>query len=80
MEDIFVNYIEMPATVRSFVIMNSDSTYTIILNSKLSHEQNIISYWHEIDHIRNGDYDKRCSADMIEIAAHKQIGECHLLL
>ena len=70
MEDIFVNYTEMPTTVRSFVIVNSDSTYTIILNSKLSHEQNIISYWHEIDHIRNGDYEKKCSVDLIEITAH----------
>ena len=65
-----MNYTEMPATVRSFVIVNSDSTYTIILNSKLSHEQNIISYWHEIDHIRNGDYEKKCSVDLIEITAH----------
>ncbi len=65
-----MNYTEMPATVRSFVIANSDSTYTIILNSKLSHEQNIISYWHEIDHIRNGDYEKKCSVDLIEITAH----------
>lgn len=69
-----MNYTEMPATVRSFVIVNSDSTYTIILNSKLSHEQNIISYWHEIDHIRNGDYDKKCSSDLIEIVAHKEKG------
>lgn len=69
-----MNYIEMPATVRSFVIVNSDSTYTIILNSKLSHEQNITSYWHEIDHIKNGDYDKKCSADLIEIVAHKEKG------
>lgn len=65
-----MNYTEMPTTVRSFVIVNSDSTYTIILNSKLSHEQNIISYWHEIDHIRNGDYEKKCSVDLIEITAH----------
>ena len=65
-----MNYTEMPTTVRSFVIVNSDSTYTIILNSKLSHEQNIISYWHEIDQIRNGDYEKKCSVDLIEITAH----------
>ena len=67
-----MRYIGLPATVRSFVIANSDSTYTIILNSKLSHEQNILSYLHEIDHIRKGDYDKKCSADLIEIIAHKK--------
>ena len=71
MDDIFVNYIELPATVHSFVTMNCDSTYTIVLNSRLSHEQNLISYLHELSHIRNGDYDKTCSADIIELVSHK---------
>lgn len=70
MEDIFVKLIELPYTIRSYVVLNKDQSYTIVLNSKLSHEQNMISYWHEIEHIKNGDYDKKCSVDMIELFAH----------
>lgn len=70
LEDIFVKLIELPYTIRSYVVMNKDNSYTIVLNSKLSHEQNLISYQHEIEHIRNGDYEKKCSVDWIEIIAH----------
>lgn len=70
MDNVYVNLSDLPAAVRSFVVANADQTYTIMLNSRLSREQNLISYQHELAHIMNGDYEKRCSADMIEIAAH----------
>lgn len=70
LEDIFVKLIELPYTIRSYVVMNKDHSYTIVLNSRLSHEQNLISYQHEIEHIKNGDYEKKCSVDMIELFAH----------
>ena len=70
MENVFVKLIELPTTVRSFVVVNKDQTYTILLNCKLSHEQNLISYEHELNHIKNGDYEKQCSANMIELIAH----------
>ena len=70
MDNIFVNFLELPSKVRSFVIANCDNTYTVVLNSKHSHEQHLISYQHEVEHILRGDYDKKCSADLIEINAH----------
>ena len=71
MEDIYVRYLQLPTTVRAYVVANADMTYTIILNSSLSREQNLISYAHELDHIENGDYEKKCSVDMIEFYAHE---------
>lgn len=71
MEDVFVRYMGLPTTVRSFVVANKDMTYTVILNCKLSHEQNLISYQHELTHILQGDYEKKCSVDLIEINAHE---------
>ena len=71
LEDVFVKLIDLPFTIRSYVVLNKDQSYTIVLNSKLSYEQNLISYQHEIDHIRNGDYEKKCSVDLIEIIAHE---------
>jgi len=70
MDEINVLYVDMPTTVRSYVVNNIDMTYTIILNSRLSHEQNLISYAHELQHIKNGDYDKKCNVDVIEINTH----------
>lgn len=71
MDNINVNLYDMPAAVRSFVVENVDQSYTIVLNSRLTHEQNLISYQHELNHILNGDYDKQCSVDYIELYAHK---------
>ena len=69
-EDINIIYADMPTTIRSYVVNNKDMTYTIVLNSRLSHEQNVISYQHELRHIYSGDYDKKCNVDMIEVNAH----------
>lgn len=60
----------MPTTIRSYVISNPDCSFTIVLNSKLSHEQNLLSYQHEIEHILNGDYEKKCDVGIIEFNAH----------
>lgn len=70
MKDINILYANMPTSIRSYVVSNADMTYTIVLNCRLSHEQNILSYSHELGHIRNGDYDKKCGIDIIEINAH----------
>lgn len=63
-------YCALPTTIRSYVVANNDFTYTIVLNSKLSHEQNLLSYKHELFHIMNGDYEKKCDVDIIEFNAH----------
>ncbi|MCI8483463.1 MAG: ImmA/IrrE family metallo-endopeptidase [Lachnospiraceae bacterium] len=70
MPDINTIYADMPETIKSFVVCNPDLSYTIVLNSKMSYEQNLISYAHEIAHIKNNDYDKKCDVDVLEYTAH----------
>ncbi len=70
MDNIYVVYADMPVSVRSYVVVNADESYTIVINSRLSYDQNLVSYNHELDHILNGDYEKGGSADLIEISAH----------
>lgn len=70
LENINVYLIDLPTTIKSYVVANADQSYTIVLNSNLNYEQNMKSYAHEVDHINNGDYDKKCSVDIIEIHAH----------
>lgn len=64
-------YTDMPTTIRSFVVSNEDMSFTVMINAKIGKEQQLLAYEHEINHIKNGDYDKNCSADSIEQAAHK---------
>ena len=68
--DIRVHIVEMPARIKSYTV-EKDSFYTIIINSILAREQQLKEYEHEYDHIIRGDFDRSCSADMIEIYAHE---------
>ena len=61
----------LPYSIKAYVVTNPDMSFTIVLNDALSFEQNQKSYLHEYAHIINGDYDRKCSGDMIEIGAHK---------
>lgn len=71
-DNIFIRYADMPITIKSYTILNPDMTFTIILNSKLTREQNIISYAHEYNHIINNDYDKKMDINLLEICAHAE--------
>ena len=69
--DVNVFLADMPVSIPGFAKANPDSTYTIILNSRHTQERRLMAYQHEMKHIINGDYDKKCDADIIEFYAHK---------
>ena len=64
-----VHLLPLPCRIKAVSTKNEDDSYTIILNSRLSHEQQIKSYKHELKHIKNGDFDKE-NVDIIEYIAH----------
>lgn len=48
---------DLPTAVRGFVYHDDDGEMYIVLNSRLSHEQNLSTYVHELKHISRGDLD-----------------------
>lgn len=66
-------YCDLPNTVGGFTVATADDYFTIVLNQNLSYYQNLETYRHELMHIENGDFDKVCSADLIEVCAHNII-------
>ncbi len=68
---IYTYYLDMPTTIKSFVVSNNDMTFTVIINAKIGRDQQLKAYQHELSHIKNGDYDKKTTADLIELAAHR---------
>lgn len=71
-EDYTVILQDLPTTIYGLVREQEDY-YTIILNSRMTHERNQKSYLHEIDHITTGALDSDQSADQIELEAHRRI-------
>lgn len=72
MEDINVQFIDMDTKIPEQIVKNQDDSYTIFLNSKLSHDEQLKSYSHALMHIRRNDFDKE-NADSIEENAHMEI-------
>lgn len=68
--DVNVILADMPGTISAYSVANPDLSYTIVLNSRLNYERQLLAYYHEMKHIENGDYDKKCSADIIECYSH----------
>lgn len=48
---------DLPPHIRGFVCLGSDFSPIIIINSRLSKEQQRKTYRHELEHIRRGDMD-----------------------
>ena len=63
----------MPTTIGGYTIRTPDGFYTIVLNAKCSYTKNVETYRHEINHIRNGEFESELSADIIEFYAHKAV-------
>ena len=59
----------LPLTIVGFTIV-TDDYFTSALNRNLSFERNMQTYYHELKHISNGDFDKKTSVGLIEIMAH----------
>lgn len=72
MTDTRVIYEDLPTTIGGCV-KETDGFYTIILNSRMSHERNQETYMDEIDHIATGALDSDQSADQIELISHRRV-------
>jgi hypothetical protein len=47
--------VDLPTSIRGFVFHDDDGEPMIVLNARLSHEQNRMTYEHEKEHIRHDD-------------------------
>lgn len=70
MEQIFTKLADMPGTIRGYSIACVDGSYTIVLNSRLSFEAQRHTYMHELEHIRNGDYEIQIDVGVLEAQRH----------
>lgn len=71
MDNVRTIYCDLPASIGGFTVATSDDYFTIVINQNLSYYKNLETYQHELKHIKNGDFDKKCSAAMLEIMAHQ---------
>lgn len=61
--------INMDTKIKGFTSKNEDDSYSVFINSRLSYEQRMKAYAHELKHIENGDFDM-FDVQEIEFASH----------
>lgn len=74
MENINLQYINMPSGMHGAATKNEDGSYTIFLDPRDSDEKQREGYIHEMEHILSGDLDNRQDKTIgqVERAAHKK--------
>lgn len=60
----------MPAGIKGYTIQNEDDSYSVFLNAKISYENRIKTYLHELNHIKGDDFNKD-EVQEIETDSHK---------
>ncbi|MCD8396129.1 MAG: hypothetical protein LUD12_02890 [Lachnospiraceae bacterium] len=69
MSDVFTALEDLPPSIAGYTVVNPDDTYTIILNTRVTHERQLEAYQHEIRHIQEQDFEKE-DVQEIESTAH----------
>lgn len=70
MDDINVQLLNMDTKIPEHLVKNEDESYTIFLNAKLSHENQLKSYYHALKHIESNDFSK-VNVQEIETGSHE---------
>jgi hypothetical protein len=75
MDNVNVIYCDLPPKVKGMVVKTFDEEecYTIVLNSRLSAEQNRETYEHEMKHLKEKDFAKE-GLDVGEIEWQRHFG------
>ena len=73
MNEVRVIYADLPPRIKGMLVKTFDEEdyYTVVLNSRLSAEQNMKTYEHEMKHLKAKDFDQvEKSVDEIEYVRH----------
>lgn len=78
MEDITVNVqiLDFGNSIPAAVTANDDGSYSIFINARISYENRIQAYQHELRHILNHDFDtndiNNATVNEIELSTHDE--------
>lgn len=71
MEEINVQLLDMDTKIPEHLVKNSDDSYTIFINARLSRDSQLKSYYHALRHINEDDFYKE-NVQEIEAEAHRE--------
>ena len=70
MEIIQVFFVDLPSSIRGLTVKNNDDSFTILINVNMSYEAQLSAYLHEMEHIKNNDFDYMHDINELEWCRH----------
>lgn len=70
MDEVITRLFNLPTTIRGYTVRDKNGDYNICINARISHEDQLEAYEHELRHIQRGDFQTSTPVDLIEIYAH----------
>ena len=70
MPDIYHYIVPMPDGLHGASLPDTEGNYTVYTNCNDTHERRLQAYKHELEHIKNGDFEKS-DVQEIESEAHR---------
>lgn len=67
--DVNIVLLNLPVKEKEAVTENEDGSFTVVINSRLSYDEQLKAYRHAMHHIENNDFQKD-NVQTIEAAAH----------
>lgn len=64
--DIFTYMVAMPSKIKAITVLSGLDEYTVYINAALSAEAQQEAFQHELEHIRNKDYDHFYDVNVLE--------------
>lgn len=77
MDSVIVKLYDLPLRVKAFTRANPDGSYTVILNAKICHDEQVAAFNEEMRHISGNDFDCPDRANIIEKIRHLRKGKYH---
>ena len=72
MNEVFTKKISLPTTIGAYTILDRNGDFTVFVNARMGYEKQVEAYSHELKHIKNGDFFKVETADVIEMRTHQR--------
>lgn len=74
MHDIFLRLIWLPSTINAVTVPDDSGNYNIYVNQNLCFNQQELAIKHELEHIRNKDFESYSDVSDLEEEIKKRIG------
>ena len=69
--DVNIVLIDFPTRGKEMITENEDGSFTVLINARLSYEEQIKAYEHAMRHVENADFTKK-DVQIIESNTHNQ--------